>query len=139
MQAASLAALPPAIIIHLTFATGGLLLGPMALWARKGSRLHRAAGYVWLTMMFGAATSSLFIRDFRLPNVWGYTPIHLLSLLTFAGIAGGIWHIVNGRVQAHRKTMQQLYFGACVGAGVFTLLPSRFLGHLLWHHLLGLT
>ena len=28
--------------------------------------------------------------------------------------------------------MQRLYIGACVIAGLFTLLPGRFLGSLLW-------
>jgi uncharacterized membrane protein len=33
---------------------------------------------------------------------------------------------------AHRITMKSLYLGGCAVAGVFTLLPSRFLGQLLW-------
>jgi uncharacterized membrane protein len=35
--------------------------------------------------------------------------------------------------------MRNLYFQACVGAGVFTLLPSRYLGQLVWGQWLGLT
>jgi uncharacterized membrane protein len=31
--------------------------------------------------------------------------------------------------------MQGLYFGACVVAGAFTLLPQRYLGSLLWGQL----
>jgi uncharacterized membrane protein len=31
--------------------------------------------------------------------------------------------------------MQKLYWGACVVAGVFTLLPERLIGHLLWTQL----
>jgi uncharacterized membrane protein len=31
--------------------------------------------------------------------------------------------------------MQNLYFAACVVAGAFTLLPNRYLGHLLWSSL----
>jgi uncharacterized membrane protein len=38
----------------------------------------------------------------------------------------------------HRKTMRGLFSGACVIAGVFTLLPSRFLGQVLWHQWLSL-
>jgi len=30
------------------------------------------------------------------------------------------------------------YLGGCVGAGLFALLPGRYLGQLLWHHALGL-
>jgi uncharacterized membrane protein len=130
--------LSPAIAVHLVFALGALVLGPFALLARKGSRLHRVAGYLWITLMLGAAASSAFIRDFRLPNIAGYTPIHLLTVLTFAGIAGGVWHITQRRVVAHRQIMVRLYLGACVGAGLFALLPQRLLGGLLWHQVLGL-
>ena len=39
---------------------------------------------------------------------------------------------------AHRKIMLGLFFGACAAAGLFALLPGRFLGDLLWKHTLGL-
>ena len=78
--------LTPTIAVHMTAALGALVLGPVALWARRGAqqrpRLHRAAGYAWVTLMIVAAVSALFIRDFRLPNVLGYTPIHLLIPIT---------------------------------------------------------
>ncbi len=130
--------LSPIIVVHLVFALGALVLGPFALFAGKGSRLHRAAGYFWVTLMFGAAASSLFIRDFRLPNIAGYTPIHIVSLLTFAGIAGGIWYVSRRNIVAHRRTMLRTYIGGCVVAGLFALMPGRFLGQLLWHQALGL-
>lgn len=87
-----------------------------------------------------AALSSLFIRDFRLPNLAGYTPIHLLTLATFIGTGAGLYLIVVRRnISAHRQTMLRTYLGGCVLAGAFTLLPGRYLGDLLWHHALGLT
>ena len=46
--------------------------------------------------------------------------------------------IAHRKVEIHRKTMQRVYLGACLGAGGFTLLPGRYLGDLLWHHTLGL-
>ncbi|MEY4754831.1 MAG: hypothetical protein RJA44_2506 [Pseudomonadota bacterium] len=137
-HAASLASLPPAVQIHLLLALVALLLGPLALRARKGSVLHRRAGYAWVLLMLGAAASSLWIRDFHLPNLAGYTPIHLLTLLTFSGLAGAIWAVLHGRIALHRQAMRQVYYGGCLGAGLFTLLPGRYLGDLLWHHALGL-
>lgn len=127
--------LAPAVIIHLAAVVPALLLGPVALTARKGSRLHRGAGYAWATLMLAGAASSLFIRDFSLPNLSGYTPIHLLTVLTFVGIGGGIWHIAHHRVRAHRMAMWATYLGGCVAAGLFALLPSRYLGGLLWQAL----
>jgi uncharacterized membrane protein len=138
VHAANPFTLPLATLIHLVLAIGALLLGPLALYSRKGQTTHRTAGYVWVLLMLGTATSSLFIRDFRLPNLAGYTPIHLLTLLTFVAVGGGLWWVVHGRISAHRRAMRGAYFGGCIGAGVFTLLPGRYLGDLLWHHALGL-
>jgi uncharacterized membrane protein len=138
MHDATLASLPPATLVHLVCASSALLLGPVALYSRKGSRLHRGAGYAWMTLIVGAALSSFFMRGAGGLRLWGFSPIHLLSLLALWGLVGGIWHVVNGRIEAHRQTLKGLYWGACVGAGAFTLLPGRYLGDLLWHHALGL-
>jgi uncharacterized membrane protein len=136
-QSAGLSELSPAVIVHLFAAVGALALGPLALWLRKGSRLHRGAGYAWITLMLGAALSSAFIRDFRLPNVLGYTPIHALTLATLVGVGLGLWHISQRNAKRHRRAMQLTYAGA-IAAGVLALLPERYLGSLLWHHTLGL-
>jgi uncharacterized membrane protein len=135
--------LTPVIAIHLTAAIGALVIGPVALWARKGPLqrpiLHRAFGYAWVTLMLVTALSALFIRDFRLPNIAGYTPIHLLVPVVFISLFGAFWFLANKNIQGHRATMQRLYFAACWGAGIFTLLPNRYLGDLLWHRALALT
>lgn len=136
-HAADVLALPPAIQAHLLLAVLALLLGPLVLRSRKGSALHRRLGWVWVLAMLGAAASSLFIRDVRLPNLAGYTPIHLLTLLTFAGVGAAIAAALRKRVSAHRRAMWGTYLGGCVGAGSFALLPGRTLGDLLWHHGLG--
>ncbi|MEY4750728.1 MAG: hypothetical protein RIQ60_2942 [Pseudomonadota bacterium] len=136
-KSAELSALPLAVSLHLAVALGAVLLGPLALRARKGTTLHRGAGYVWISLMLLTAVSSLFIRDVSLPNLAGYTPIHLFTLLTFAGVFGGLRHIVQRRVQQHRRVMRSMYVSLLI-AGAFTLLPGRYLGSLLWHHTLGL-
>jgi uncharacterized membrane protein len=131
--------LTPLIAVHMTAALGALVTGPVALWARRGSRqrpkLHRAFGYAWVTLMVVTAISAIFIRESRLPNLAGFTPIHLLVPVTLAGLVGAFWYLARGNIAAHRKTMQGLYFGACVVAGVFTLLPGRYLGSLVWTQL----
>ncbi len=134
--------LTPIIAIHMSAALGALMLGPVALWARKGRtqrpHLHRAFGYAWVTLMLATATSALFIRDFRLPNINGFTPIHLLVPVTFIGLFGAFWFLARRNIEGHRKAMQQLYFGACVVAGGFTLLPNRYLGNLVFSQWLSL-
>jgi len=133
--------LTPIIAIHMTAALGALVTGPVALWARKGRtqrpKLHRAFGYAWVTLMIITAVSALFIRDFGLPNIAGYTPIHILIPVTLFGIFGAFVFLARKNYEGHRKTMQRLYIGACLGAGAFTLLPHRYLGQLVWHQWLG--
>jgi uncharacterized membrane protein len=134
--------LTPAVAIHLTAALGALVIGPVALWARRSRqqrpRLHRAFGYTWVTLMVVTAISALFIHGGRMPNIQGFSPIHLLVPLTLAGLARSFYKLSIGDIRAHRKLMLILYFGACVTAGVFTLLPSRYLGQLVWVDWLGL-
>ncbi|MDZ7862235.1 DUF2306 domain-containing protein [Acidovorax sp.] len=128
--------LTPVITLHLSAALAALAIGPIALWARKGTtqrpRLHRWAGYTWATLMVVTAVSAMFIRDFKLPNIAGYTPIHLLVPYTLFALCGAFWFLARKNIQGHRKTMQQLYIGACVIAGAFTLFPDRYLGQMVW-------
>lgn len=131
--------LTPIIAIHLSAALGAVVLGPVALWARQGARprprLHRAFGYAWVTLMLATSLSAVFIRDFNLPNVAGYTPIHLLVPITLFSLFGAFWKLAHGDVAGHAWIMRKLYFGACIVAGAFTLLPQRYLGQLLWSSL----
>jgi uncharacterized membrane protein len=131
--------LTPIVAVHMTAALLAVATGPVALWARKGReqhpRLHRAFGYAWVTLMLVTALSAMFIRNRTGLNIAGYTPIHILVAVTLAGLFIAFWFLAKGKISGHRKTMQGLYFGACVVAGAFTLLPGRYLGHLVWSQL----
>jgi uncharacterized membrane protein len=126
----------PVIAVHMTAALLAVATGPVALWARRGReqhpRLHRAFGYAWVTLMLVTAVSALFIRDYSLPNIAGYTPIHLLVPVVFVSLFGAFWMLARRNIAGHRRVMQILYFTACILAGVFTLLPQRYLGQALW-------
>ena len=128
--------LTPIIAVHMSAALGAVAIGPVALWARRTRaqhpRLHRAFGYAWVTLMVATAVSAIFIRDFSLPNIAGYTPIHLLVPVTLAGLFGAFWMLARRNIAGHRLVMQQLYFWACIVAGGLTLLPQRYLGELVW-------
>ena len=69
----------PLIAVHMSAALGALVLGPVAIWARKGAvlrpRVHRAFGYGFFTLMLGASISGMFIRDYQLPNGYWSTLI----------------------------------------------------------------
>lgn len=133
--------LTPIIAVHMSAALAALAIGPIALWARKGAvqrpKLHRAFGYAWVTLMLAAAVSALFIRDYRLPNIAGYSLIHLFVPLTFIGLLGAFVALAKKNISRHRRIMQGLYVGGCVISGLFTLAPGRYLGQLVWHQWLG--
>lgn len=131
----------PAIAIHLAAALAATAIGPIALWARHSSaqrpRLHRAAGYAWVTLMVATSVSALFISGGAGPRWGSFGPIHLLIPVTLGLLGVSFVFLARHRIAGHRKTMQLTYIGACVIAGGFTLVPSRFLGHSLWAALGG--
>ena len=132
----------PLIAVHMTAALTAIALGPVALWARKGAtqrpKLHRACGYAWVTLMLTTAVSAIFIRDFNLPNIAGYTPVHIFGPVTFHFLFRAFPRLAQGNIAGHRMAMQKLYVAACLVAGGFTLLPNRYLGNLVFHHWLAL-
>ena len=65
--------LTPLIAFHMGSVTTAMAVGP---W-----RFETGA-----VAMVCTALSALFIRDFKLPNLAGFTPIHLLIPLTLVGL-----------------------------------------------------
>lgn len=132
----------PVIAIHLSAALAATVIGPLALWARRGAtqrpRVHRAFGYAWVTLMILTAVSAIFIRSNTLPNIHGYTLIHLLIPTVFVALFGAFWYLARKDIAGHRRVMQITYVAGCLVAGSFTLLPGRYLGHLVWNQWLAL-
>ena len=128
--------LPPEIAIHAAAAIGATVLGPFVLWTRlrreKHPRLHRGLGYAWVTLMAATALSGLFIRNFFHFNIGGYTAIHLLVPVVLGALVAAFVALARGNIPAHRYTLQSLYFGACIVAGAFTLLPGRYFGRMVF-------
>jgi uncharacterized membrane protein len=123
------------IALHLATALPALLLGPVVLIRRKGDRLHKIMGRIWVGLMVTAALASVFIRS---PGGGilgsGFSFIHLFTIWTLISVPLGVLAIRRGDVNAHRQAMQGLYLGLCV-AGAFTLIPGRLLGN--WVFALG--
>ena len=125
----------PLIFFHLVTALGALLIGGVVMLRRKGTGSHRVWGWAWVLLMGSTAVASALIRDFNAPNIAGVTPIHAFTAMVAINLPRGVWQIRHGNVLAHRKTMRSMYIGGCIVAGIFTLLPGRFLGRLLWQGL----
>lgn len=133
--------LTPLVAVHMTAALAAIAIGPIALWARKGltqrPMLHRAAGYAWVTLMLLSALSAAFIRDYRMPNIAGFTPLHLFVPLVVSNLARAFRALAQKRLAEHRRIMTRTYVGACLIAGMFTLMPGRYLGQLIFGQSLG--
>jgi uncharacterized membrane protein len=125
----------PLVFFHLLTAVGALATGAVVMLRRTGTGSHRAWGWAFVVLMASTAVASGFIRDDLVPNLAGFTPIHVFTVFVLINLPRGIWYIRQGNVVAHRKTMRGLFIGGCMVAGVFTLLPGRFLGRLLWQSL----
>lgn len=117
----------PIMLIHLLTAGAAVVVGGLVFLLKKGTPLHRLLGRTWALLMLTTALVSFGIR-----TSGHFSWIHLLSVVTLVGLVAAVFAAANGRVAAHRRGMTSLYIGLVV-AGVFTLLPGRRLGHLVWH------
>jgi uncharacterized membrane protein len=124
--------IPVPILIHTTAAFAALALGTVMLVRRKGTLSHKLWGRIWAGLMLTVAVSSLWI-----PSFLHFTWIHLFTLLTLVTLPLAIVRIRRGNVKGHAAAMKGLFIGGLVIAGIFTLIPGRMLGNLLWHTVLA--
>lgn len=121
---APLLALPGLVQFHVYTVALALVLGPVQFALPKGARTHRVIGWIWMAAMASTAIATLFIRDMRDGQ---FSPIHLFSLMTLAGLPLAIWLARSGKPAAHARAMIGLYIGLVI-AGVTAIAPGR----LLW-------
>jgi len=122
----------PLVFAHLLLALAALALGAVILARRKGTGSHRAMGWLWVLLMGGTMLTSAFLRDDDIPNLAGITPIHAFTVLVAVQLPRAVLAARRGDIAGHRKDMRGMYIGGCLVAGLFALLPGRFLGHQLW-------
>jgi uncharacterized membrane protein len=124
--------LPLPIWIHIVSALSALVLGGALVSRRlKGDRLHRFAGWTWVALILAVAISSLWIPKFMTLS-W----IHVFTLVTLVFLPLGVYRARTHDVRRHRATMVGLFAGLVI-AGLFTLVPGRFLGNALLRLLQG--
>ena len=129
MTLAPILAAGPVVLLHLASTLAALTLGIVMLVRRKGTVSHRKLGWAWVILMAIAAGSSFFITGI---NNGGFSPIHGLSVFTLLMLPWAIYAIRRRKVQSHRWTMIGIFSGGLVVAGIFTLLPGRLLGGLVF-------
>jgi uncharacterized membrane protein len=115
------------IVLHLAAAVAAIAIGALAFAARKGSVVHRAAGRSWVVLMLVAAISSFWIQ-----TKGHFSEVHILSVAVPVFLGLGVYFAATGRIRRHRRMMVATYVMGLGIAGLFTLLPNRLLGHLLW-------
>jgi uncharacterized membrane protein len=128
MILAPLLGAPTIVQVHIAGALAALGLGTAVLFLRKGTRIHRRIGWLWVGAMFAVAITSFWITGIR-PGQ--FSPIHLLSILTLLTLPFAIWARRAGRIGSHRAAMISLYV-SLVAAGAFTLLPNRLIGRAMF-------
>ncbi|WP_141049253.1 DUF2306 domain-containing protein, partial [Brucella melitensis] len=88
MNFAPLLTAPLAIQIHVAAVVLAAIIGLVIFLRRKGTKLHRALGRVWIVLMIATAISRFFIHQINLGG--GFSPIHLLSILGWRGCARAV-------------------------------------------------
>ena len=115
---------------HAITALLAVIIGGIQLASAKGTRQHQLLGYLWVSMMMYVSISSFFISEIQL---WGaFSPIHLLSAWTVFTLRTGVHFARVGNIKAHQWNMVLLYLLALILTGLFTLLPSRVMGQMLF-------
>jgi len=118
---------PLAVQIHVATVVPAALIGTWQIFvSTKGAPLHRALGYLYLTLMSFTALSTLWVHQL-MPHgpFFGFSPIHLLIPLTLFGVAGALRGAWTHNIAMHKRSMIGLYFGAILVAGGLTFLPGR--------------
>jgi uncharacterized membrane protein len=117
----------PVILAHTAAALGAVVVGAFVFLRRKGGSTHRWTGRAWVLLMALTAISSFWIQ-----GNGGFSWIHGLSVTSLMALGQGVTLAIRRNLARHQSVMRGLYFGGLALAGVFTLLPQRLLGHLVW-------
>ena len=117
----------PIILAHTIAALAAVALGAAMFLAGKGTFLHRIAGRSWVALMLAVAVTSFWIKSGP-----SYSWIHGLSVAVIFLLGLAVWFAISRRIERHRRLMVGIYAGALGVAGMFTLLPYRLLGRLVW-------
>lgn len=116
------AGLSLAIKVHILAAVTALGLGGALMVIRKGRTFHRAAGWVWVSLVAVVAGSSLFIRSL---NGGSFSVLHLITgwvlIITPIAVLAARRH----QVVRHRRAMMGLFFGGFFFNAFVAFIPGR--------------
>ncbi|MEQ8410045.1 MAG: DUF2306 domain-containing protein [Erythrobacter sp.] len=113
-----------AIIVHVATVLPAIPLGGWLLLSRKGGRLHRTLGRVWVGLMVTTALAALFIGQ-------GGGALHISPIQVFVPLTlAASWKLVTaarrGDIKTHRKEVLILFLGALTIPGLVAFaMPGR--------------
>jgi uncharacterized membrane protein len=119
----------PVIKLHLLAALAALTLGAALMWARKGRRFHRVAGWTWAALVATVAGSSLFITSL---NHGRWSLIHLLTGWTLLILPLAVIWARRHDVARHRRAMMGLFYGGFAINLFIAFMPGRILWRLFF-------
>ena len=111
------------IISHILLAVFAVFFGLKNLISKKGDKTHKVIGWIWVLLMLYVSISSFWIKEL---NDGTYSWIHLLSVWVIISLTLAIYFIKKGKLILHKIFMIGTFIGLSV-AGLFTLLPGRFI------------
>lgn len=124
----------PAIQAHLTTVVLAAAIGLFLILDRKGTRLHRQLGYIYMAAMFATGLVTLTIPRLPFgPHLGPFGPLHLFSLLALVSVPAALWAARTGRWMLHGRLMGGLFVGGIGIAGLGAFTPGR----LLWRVFFG--
>ncbi|GAA4641699.1 hypothetical protein GCM10023115_01420 [Pontixanthobacter gangjinensis] len=115
------------VMIHVSTVIPAVPLGGYLLVSRKGTKLHKMLGKLWVVLMVICAISIIFIRggtDFSL--------IHIFVPITLIGSYKAIATARAGDIAGHKKHLIGMYMGALMIPGIFSFMPGRFMSALVF-------
>jgi len=115
------------IISHLILAILAVGFGIKNLLSKKGGSTHKIIGWIWVSLMMYVALSSFWIKEL---NDGLYSWIHLLSIWVMISLTLSIYFIRKKQVLLHKIFMIGNFIGLTV-AGIFTMLPGRYIPEML--------
>ena len=120
---------PGFVWAHIATIVTAVMLTPVMLLRRRGDRLHRRLGWLWVTAMAVTAVLTFGIRGI---NRGSLSLIHILSAWTLIQVPLIVWAARTHNLRRHRNTVRGMVAGALLIAGIFTFPFDRMLGRWLF-------
>ena len=116
----------PLVYAHLATVLPAFVIGTYMMFSRKGSKIHRLLGKIYMILMMSTAVIALFIKAEVGPQLLGHFGfIHLFSLLVLYSAPKAYFAARRHDHRSHAISMISVYVGGLLIAGGFTLVPGR--------------